>query len=65
MILQRTVLLCRMKSSTFLLLLFSLFVLVEAKNDWSQPCFNGACSFDVARSNTSMGATFLVVSFLL
>ena len=51
-----------MKKHAAFAFLISLFVLAGAKNDWSQPCFSGACSFDVPRSNTSMGATLSIVS---
>ncbi|KLO10486.1 hypothetical protein SCHPADRAFT_517251 [Schizopora paradoxa] len=49
-----------MKTTTFLSLLSLVLVGVEAKNDWSKPCLSGSCSFDVARSNSSMAATLSI-----
>ncbi|KLO13395.1 hypothetical protein SCHPADRAFT_366949 [Schizopora paradoxa] len=40
--------------------LFSHSLKARAQNDWSQPCFNGACSYDIARSDTSMAASLLI-----
>lgn len=65
------------RRSSFILLyystmkLYSLYLLlplflpsVLAKNDFSQPCFNGLCSFDVEQTETSMGGTVVLVCSL-
>ncbi|KLO12153.1 hypothetical protein SCHPADRAFT_941424 [Schizopora paradoxa] len=48
-----------MKPATFLPLLALLYG-VQAKNDWSTPCLSGSCSFDIARSNSSMAASLVI-----
>jgi hypothetical protein len=35
---------------------------VPANNDWTKPCFQGDCSFDVQASNSSVPATLRIVS---
>lgn len=35
--------------------------IVSAMNDWSTPCLQGICSYDVPKSDTSMAAKFIIV----
>lgn len=54
-----------MKPIALLPLLLTLFCKVNAKNNWTQPCFNGSCSYDIANNGTSMGGTFSIVGIFL
>jgi hypothetical protein len=51
------------KTSAFLALILSATSSVYAVNDWSKPCFQGDCSYDVPASNTSVPASLRIVSF--
>ncbi|KLO12154.1 hypothetical protein SCHPADRAFT_433397 [Schizopora paradoxa] len=52
--------LCSMKSTTSLLLLPLFILRVQSKDDWTTPCLSGSCSFDIARSGTSLAATLVI-----
>ncbi|KLO17807.1 hypothetical protein SCHPADRAFT_151790 [Schizopora paradoxa] len=49
-----------MKAIALLPLLLTLFCEVNAKNNWTQPCFNGSCSYDIPSNDTSIGGTFTI-----
>jgi hypothetical protein len=53
------------KTSVYISLLISAAASVHAANDWSKPCFQGDCSYDVAASNTSVPASLRIVSTVL
>ena len=48
--------------ATLLFLVVLLVTACRAANDWSQPCFNGRCSYDVPESTKSSGS-MIIVSF--
>jgi hypothetical protein len=50
------------KTCVHLALLLSVATNVGATNDWTKPCFQGSCSYDVVASNTSVAASLQIVS---
>ena len=50
------------------IILFFLFAVVRAANDWNTPCFNGECSWDLPATNADgtpgASGTMVVVSNL-
>lgn len=52
-----------MSRLSFSVVYLSLFMTSAwAVNDWSQPCLQGICSYDISQSNSSLGGTLIIVS---
>lgn len=49
-----------MLSALVLMLVFSSVHFVRAENDWSKPCFQGVCTYDVSGSATRAAATLRI-----
>ena len=48
-------------AKNYFALLSLLPLLVSAANDWSKPCLDGWCSYDISSSDTSMEGTMTIV----
>ena len=51
--------------SPVFVLLSVLPALVSAANDWSVPCFQGVCAYDIKQDENDMPATMVIVSWII